>query len=180
MKKVLIIVGVIAIAFIGFYWYIGGFESLEVKKKRMGGYLVAGLNYTGPYHMVGPTMEKADSTLRSMGINCTKGFGIYYDNPETTPENQLRSYVGNVIESADAALIEEMQLQGLRVDSISEKESLVAEMTTRSTLSYMIGPMKAYPLLTEAIKANTCVPTMSYELYDVPAQKTYYVMQCDF
>lgn len=179
MKKILIVLAIIIVSLLTFYWYIGGFESLEVKKGAAGGYLVAGLNHTGAYHTVGTTMEKADSMLRSIGIECTKGFGIYYDNPEATPEEELRSYVGNIIENADQAQIENMKAAGLRVDSIANKNALIVEMKTRSNLSYMIGPMKAYPLLNEKVKSEGCTPSLAFEIYDVPAKKAFYIMHCE-
>lgn len=179
MKNILIILAIIIVSLLAFYWYIGGFASLEVKKSTAGGYLVAGLEFTGPYHKVGTTMEKADSTLRSLGIECTKGFGIYYDNPQETPKEELRSYVGNIIENADPAQIKKMETAGLRVDSIANKDALIVEMNIRSSLSYMIGPMKAYPLLNEKLKSEGCVPSLAFEIYDVPAKKAFYVMHCE-
>jgi len=179
MKKLLIALLVIIALGLGFYWYIGGFQTLEVKNKKMGGYLVAGLEFTGPYHKVGPAMMKADSILRATGVECTKGFGIYYDNPEEVEADKLRSFVGNIIENADSETIAKIKETGLRVDSIPEKNAIVVEMKTRNNLSYMTGPMKAYPLLHEKQKADNCTPSLAFEIYDVPAHMTYYVMHCE-
>ncbi|MBK8807104.1 MAG: GyrI-like domain-containing protein [Bacteroidales bacterium] len=178
MKKISIILSAIIALLLVLYWYIGGFESMNVKKQLYGGFIIAGLEFKGPYHLVTASMEQADSIARSLGVNSTRGFGVYYDNPETTPDTALRSFVGNIIEKDDYSKIEALKKAGLRIDSVPEVSSLVIEMKIRTKFAYMIGPMKAYPKLQKAIQDNSCIPQLTIEVYDIPAKRTYYVMQC--
>lgn len=177
MKTVLIIFAIlILLAGIGL-WLVGFFQKVEVVEREAGNYVVAGMEFTGPYHKVGPVMQNVDSLIRGLSIECEKGFGIYYDNPKTTPEDKLRSFVGNVIPESDSSRIAALLEAGLRVDSIQSAPSLVVELTTRNSMAYMVGPVKAYPALTKHLEIKGYKPLMSYEIYDMPAKKTLYVMQ---
>jgi hypothetical protein len=182
MKTVKIILAVLAsiviLVIAGMAW-MGFFASVIVTEKEMGGYQLAGLEITGEYSKVGCTMMKADSELKAMKIICTKGFGVYYDNPQVTPKEKCRSFVGDVLEKADSAQIALIKSKGLRVDSVSIKQSVVVELPIKNDMSYMIGAMKAYPALGKYISERKYSVTLSMELYDMPAKKAYYIMQFD-
>ena len=177
MKNVLIIIGILALIVLVFLWYAGFFNKIVVNEREEGGYVVAGEEFTGAYAKVGPTMNKVDSLIRELGVECTRGFGIYYDDPKVTPKEECRSYVGNVIEEKDFEHLESIKALGLKMDSIQKTCALVIEFPVRSVLSYMVGPMKAYPALTEYSQEKSMIPVLLFELYDVPDKKAYYIMQ---
>ena len=70
-----------------------------------------------------------------------------------------------------------MQSNGFRIDSVPIEQSSVVEFPIKSTMSYMIGPMKAYPALSKRMKEKGFIPTLSLEVYDLPNKKIHYIMQ---
>lgn len=179
LKIILIIIAALAVLIIGVMWWLGFFTKVEVMEKEVGGYILAGKDFTGSYSLVAPTMMKVDKDLRKMGIECTKGFGVYYDNPQVTPQEKCRSFVGNVLEAKDTLKIEEIVSKGFKVDTIDIKPSLVVEFPSPNKISYMIGPMIAYPALNKYMKEKGLKTSLSLEVYDVPAKKTLYIMQLE-
>lgn len=177
LKIILIALLILILLVVGLYWYVGGFYSVTIKKEIADGYFVAGKEFTGPYNKIMPTMNYVDSALRSKGINCTVGFGIYYDDPKVTPQENCRSFVGNVINKSDSTTLEVIKKLGLRSDSVANAPALIIEFPIRSSMSYMVGPMKVYPAFTKYLEENKLQGTFSMEVYDVPNKKILYIMQ---
>ncbi len=177
LKITLIVLAFIGIVTIGGLWFVGYFSKFEIKEQQTGGYLLVGMDFIGPYMNVGPTMNAVDSVLRKSGIECNKGFGIYYDDPKKTPNEKCRSFVGNILENADSATINEIRNLGLKIDTLTTRQSSVIEWKISNPLSYMIGPMKVYPSFTKYLKDKTFTPELFIEVYDVPAKKIMYIMQ---
>ncbi|MDD5571696.1 MAG: hypothetical protein PHD97_11165 [Bacteroidales bacterium] len=177
LKIISIVIAIIVLIAICFMWYIGFFTNVTITEKDAGGYKVAGLEITGSYSKVGPTATDVDKKLRAMGIQCTKGFGIYYDNPQVTPEEKCRSFVGNILEEKDYGKIEELKTKGLKVDSVPLAKALVIEFPIKNKFSYMVGPIKAYPAFTKYMNKKGIKSKLSLEVYDTPNKKTIFVMQ---
>lgn len=177
VKITLLVIAILAIIIVSVMAFLGFFDKIQIIEKEAGGYLVVGSEFKGPYMDTYQTMNKVDSTLRNAGIECTKGFGIYYDDPKEVDPKDCRSFVGNIVENADSAILSKIIQLNLKVDSIPLKSSAVVEFRIKSNASYMIGPMKVYPAFNEYIKNKGVSPTLFVEVYDVPAKKTYYIMQ---
>ena len=179
IKVTLVIISLILVFVVGFFWYMGYFQSVQVQEKKEGGFLMAGIEVVGPYSDAGRHIAKVDYKLRGLGINSTKGIGIYYDDPKTTPKDKYHSFVGNVINVTDTLLLEKIKLNGLKIDSITKKKALIIEFPIKNTLSYMIGPMKVYPIFTKYVLQNKIKPTLTFEIYDMDANMITFVMQYD-
>jgi len=179
LKIILLSIAILCvIVYAGMAW-MGFFTKIEAKEKPIGGYVLVGSEYIGDYSKSYCTMMKVDSELKAMGIICTKGFGIYYDNPQVTPKEKCRSLVGNVLETKDSAKIEELKSKGFKVEFVAEKQSLVIEYPIKNDMSYMVGAMKAYPLFNEYMTQKGIKPSLSLEIYDIPLKKIFYIMQFD-
>ena len=178
MKKTLIIIaGVVAALIVGvviFLGYMGMFGSLEVTKKEMGPYTVAYESFVGPYHETGPVFDRVNQQLEKAGIKAEIGLGIYYDNPSQVPADELRSDCGSVLPPETASNIEVLKTK-LKIKTIEKQPSLVIEFPIKNALSYMLGPMKAYPTLNEYTKQNNLEFAMTYEVYDMSNNMMYYV-----
>lgn len=172
---VIVISSLIALGFF-LLWYVGVFDKVDLEKRSSPSYLVAGYNFKGSYQQIGPIMGEVDSLLRLIGVNSTKGFGIYFNDPNTTPEAELESYVGNVIEGDSRNRIEEILSLGLQVDTIPAGTAWVASMAIRSQFSYMVGPIRAYPMLEEAVKEADDEVSLVYEIYDLDKKIIHYSM----
>jgi hypothetical protein len=177
MKTFLIVVVSLLVIALGFAWYMGLFTGVHPEDKMEGGYTVAGVEYTGPYSKAGKYIEEVELKLKGMNIACSKGFGIYYDDPKTTASDKCRSFVGNILEEKDMNRIAELISAGLKIDSIPKTQSVVGEFPLKSSLSYMVGSMKVYPVLAKYISENKYNVTRSIEVYDVQSEKIIFIMQ---
>jgi hypothetical protein len=177
MKTILAIIAAVIIIALGFAWYIGYFTAVKTEDTIEGGYTVAGIEYTGPYSKAGKYIEEVNEKLKKQNVTCSKGFGIYYDDPKTTPSEKCRSFVGSILEEKDFGKIPELKSAGLRIDTIPRISSVVATFPLKSTLSYMIGPMKVYPVLSKYISEQKYKVELSVEVYDMEAKKMTFIMQ---
>jgi len=170
---------IIVIVLLGFLttWWLGLYTNVAVIDKQSGSYILVGEQFVGDYAKVGETMMNVDKKLKAAGINCHKGFGIYYDNPKVTPREKCRSFLGDVLEDRYFPRIEEIKSLGLKVDTVRQKQALIAEFPMRSRLSYFIGPMKVYPVMQKFADQNHYKYSLAMELYDVPLKKIFYIMQ---
>lgn len=158
-------------------WYVGAFTTMNITEKTEGGFVVAGLEFTGPYAESGKIMADVEGKVKGLGITSTRGFGIYYDDPKVTPAEKCRSYVGAILEEKDKERIDELKAAGLRIDTLAESEAVVTFFPARTSWSYMIGPMKAYPALSKYMAEKNYELTLSLEIYDRSAGQIEYVMQ---
>jgi hypothetical protein len=177
LKILLTVILVMVIIFFAFSWWIGAFTTINLQDKQSDSYVIVGSDYVGDYSKVSETMMQVDKKLKDLGINCKRGFGIYYDNPKNTPKEKCRSFVGNIIEEKDFAKLAVIKDAGLKVDSVGEKNSLIIEFPFKNKLSYMVGPLKAYPALMKHADQNHYKASLIMEVYDMPQKMILYIMQ---
>jgi hypothetical protein len=164
MALILILVGYLA--------YLGMFNPLTVTMQEMGPYTIAYERYVGPYQNTGPIFDKVYKELTALGITTTNGIGIYYDNPQNTPSYKLRSDCGVIMAKKDLS-----KLKGnLKVQEIKKSLCVVTEFPIKNMLSYMIGPMKAYPALSGfANKGKLNFSGPMFEIYNMQKDVIMYV-----
>ncbi|EKD25155.1 MAG: hypothetical protein ACD_80C00113G0023 [uncultured bacterium (gcode 4)] len=175
-KNLLILIAVfIVLAFIN-RWYLGGFSKLEAKEQNMGPYTIAYTQFVGEYGKVWPSMTKVYEILSGAGIVSSTGAGIYYDNPVTVSWANLRSDVGAVIDPQDAKKL--TSNKDIKITTIRAGTKIVVEFPLRNIVSYMIGPMKVYPVITKYREEKWYTNTSPMiELYDNEAKKIYYIAE---
>ena len=174
LKNLWILVGLLIVLAIINRWYLGGFSSLEAKEQNMPEYAIAYTQFTGEYVKVWPSMTKVYEALSGAGIVSSTGVGIYYDDPAVVSWANLRSDVGAVIEPQDVAKL--ASYKDIQIKTIAAGNKIVVEFPLKNTVSYMIGPMKVYPVITKYMKERWYsheVPMT--ELYDMKAKKIYYI-----
>ena len=177
LKIIFITIGILVVLALISLWYVGFFTTIKIQEKEAGGYVVAGEEFTGSYMKVEPTMKRVDSILKTSGITCSKGFGIYYDNPKETPQEKCRSFVGNIIEDKDTSRIEAIKALGLKVENISKAQAMVIEFPIKGKFSYMVGPIKAYPVFHKNLKEKNYKMKLAMEVYDMPNKNILFIMQ---
>ena len=177
LKIILIIIIGLILIVLALAWNYGLFSSVAVVDRIEGGFKVVGLEYTGAYSKSGEFMAETDKKLSASGISCSKGFGIYYDNPKMVEAEKCRSYLGGIIEEKDYGKISDLVSKGFKVDSITTAPSAVVEFPLKGSLSYMIGAMKAYPAIDKFMKEKLYQPAQAIEIYSVQEGKIIYVFQ---
>jgi hypothetical protein len=127
-------------------WYLGVFTPISVEERTMGPYTLVYEEHIGSYNDVGFVFDKVYKNLLDDGIDTTLGMGLYYDDPKTTDESELRSEVGSLIDEVQAGVIDYAKYN---VKTIGIDEYVVVSMPFVNTLSYFIGVIRAYPVLTK-------------------------------
>jgi hypothetical protein len=159
-----------------FLWYVGIFDQLKLSKTEMPEYLVAGISIKGSYQQIGPSFERVDSLLAIHNVSSQIRFGVYYNDPANTPEAELESFVGCVLKAQDFTRLDAIETKEIKLDKIPAGEALSVEMDIRSDLSYMIGPIRAYPVLEAAAERDSLDIALVYELYKLDEEKAQYTM----
>lgn len=141
-----------------------------------GPYTIAYTEFVGDYSKVWPSMDKVYVALSWAGILSATGVGIYYDDPAVISGENLRSDVGAIVVGNEITKVP--QSNEIKIKNIGGKMSMVAEFPIKSAASYIAGVMKVYPALKKYMTEkgySSEVPVM--ELYDMVAQKIYYVIE---
>lgn len=171
------LIAVLLLASGAFFYYMGVFDNLSIREERKGPYTFAYAEHKGPYSGVGKTMDELDSKLRASGFNSRDGIGIYYNDPKTTPKEELRSDVGSIITDVDSYKIDENR-DKFNFKTLPVRDYVIAEFPIRNSLSYMFGPMKAYPAIKKYMEAKgLSFSNEGIEIYDMSAKKIYFLVR---
>ena len=174
--KVLVVgsLAVLVIAMIGIYAYYGGFHNIVPEIAKSGGETLVYEEVIGDYAQSGEVSDRVyQKLLDDYKITTTKGFGIYYDNPETTEKTKLRSDVGCILES-DFEKIDRLKT-AFEITEYPVDNYLKVEFPYKGTLSILLGIMKVYPVLNAYVSENGYegdAPVM--EIWDVPNKRIMY------
>lgn len=145
-----------------------------MKEQNMGPYTIAYTQFVGNYGKVWPSMTKVYEVLSGAGIVSATGVGIYYDDPAVISWAELRSDVWSIITKEDANKL--TNITGVQTKTLTAGNKMVVEFPLKNTISYMIGPMRVYPVITKYMQEKWYsheIPMV--ELYDMVAQKIYYI-----
>jgi DNA gyrase inhibitor GyrI len=118
-------------------YYFGIVQEIKINEQEVGPFKVVYETHIGDYSEVGVIQEKIYSSLVSDGINTTKSFGIYYDNPDNTDKDKLRSEIGVIIESGDYSKITGLKGK-YNVKDISKTKNVVIDFPYRNKFSIII------------------------------------------
>ena len=98
-------------------------------------------------------MTAVTKALSADNITSTQWIWIYYDNPDTTPADQLKSDVWAIIPESEIYKLNK-QSEDYKIKEIPTANSVVIEFTIRNTFSYMVWPIKVYPVLNKYLNEN--------------------------
>ena len=174
VKIVLIVLGTLLLMFFLAYGYYGGFYPVSTEIRRQGGEMLVYEKMTGDYAQSPKVSGRVyNRLLREYNINTTRGFGIYYDNPETTTEDRLKADVGCILES-DFEKLETLQTQ-FEIREYPKGDYLVADFPFKGTPSVIIGIMKVYPALNTYLEEHGYIPdTPVMEIWDLSKNMIHY------
>jgi effector-binding domain-containing protein len=174
MKKLLLVLLAIAVLIVAYLTYSGLFTSVEVTMKQMPGYRVMGIQHTGPYEKIGDAFERVHAIAHEHGVQVHM-IGVYFDNPNETPEAELRSLAGLVVSSEDSLML--ANVEGITALTIPSGSAAVSSFKTSGMVSMIIGAVKSYPALTEYVADKKVAEQVNF-VYEVYGEgHTDYVMQ---
>jgi len=182
MKKIIIaLVSVIAILLIaaGVILLSAGYtQNVTVTEKDLPAMEIVYEDFTGPYSKTGKVMDDLYQSLKKDGINPVQGIGLYFDNPENVPQDKLRSKVGSVIPAVSADQLS-MLKKKYKTLTVPAGKYLYSSFPKKNVFSYMVGPMKVYPVIGRYITEKAITPKAEYsiEIYDEPNSMIVYAMK---
>jgi DNA gyrase inhibitor GyrI len=173
LKTIGIIIVVIALAATGFMFYAGFFYPVKISEAQAGPFTLVYKKATGSYSKSYTVINEVYKSLATDNIKTAKCFGIYFDNPRTVPEQNLRYIAGCIIEgeyktgSAD---------KGIFVKNFAPAKCVTTEFPFKNKLNIFAGVMKVYPKLAEYSQQKAYPMNAVMEIYDNSNKKiTYYL-----
>lgn len=138
---------------------------------------VAGMHFAytlhiGDYTKSGKSMDKVYHTLREQGIETVTGFGLFYDNPGTTPKAELRSLAGCIVPDT----VQYEAAEGVKKSILPATDALVATFPYKSSFSIAMGALKVYTALAKYRKMHAIPEVPVMEIYDLPNGQIIYVV----
>jgi effector-binding domain-containing protein len=175
VKIVLIGVAVIALVVVGGLIYLGGLIKVTPKIEKCGGEAIVYKKVKGDYKQSGPVSDEVyEKLLNTYQIETFKGFGTYYDNPQETAKDDLRSIVGCILEEKDRKRVKELE-NDFEVGVLAEEEYITTTFPFKNKMSILVGVFKVYPALTKYCEENGYeVGTEVSEIWDMPNKTTIY------
>lgn len=165
--KIVLFIFVFILAFVILvYGYFGGFRKIDLQIVTAGGEILVYEKVSGAYNQAAQISDKVYyELLHNHGIETTKGFGIFYDNPKNVEQSKLRSEVGCIVENIDAATLEKLKAN-FQVKTLPQENYLVAEFPFKGFPSIIIGMLKVHPALEKYTAENNLPDSPIMEIYD--------------
>jgi len=128
--------------------------------------------HIGDYTKSGKSMDEIYHALLAQDINDVTGFGLFYDNPGTTPKDQLRSLTGCIVPDTENFA----HIQDMKTSVLPASTALVATFPYKSNFSIAMGALKVYTALAKYRKLNAIPEAPVMEIYDVKNGQIIYVV----
>ena len=174
MKKVLVIIVLLAFAAVTYLANEGLFSKVLVTEGEMPGFRVMGIEHRGPYEKIGPAFERVSAIAKEKGFE-PRMIGVYFDNPDMVAEDSLKSLAGMIVSVEDSLVL--ASLPELKPLIIPAGHAAISSFETDGMASMIIGAMKSYPRLTEYVAEKNRGEDVNF-VYEVYGEgQTQYVMQ---
>jgi hypothetical protein len=165
-----IALGIIFLLF--FAQYSGVFAKPEIQITEAGPIVAVCENHTGEYSETANILKKLSSKLWEDGIENNKNLAIFFDDPQTTDIQSLRSKVGRIVEPNQLHRLSWIR-RNYDVFSFDRQRAAVVTMPYRNALSLYAAVFKVYPMLRQyALEAgvpnNPIIEIHDTEIKDTP------------
>lgn len=190
LKKILIVLGVIVVIVVAALYMNGAFQKIDIQQGKEGPYRLMGIYHQGPYqdigkvfHQVGEACRKIgwkDSTTKKVTESDRLMFGVYFDDPETVPEDSLRSFAAVQIMSSEDSALFAAALPGASIVEIPNGSALICDQKTSGMMSMVIAAMRVYPAFGKFAEANPPKTPIShvFEIYH-PGRTRFVMLSAD-
>lgn len=159
------------------YGYWGGFSQVLVDQVPKGPYEVVYEVHRGSYANIFRPIERVEARLSNLGFGNLRGFGLYFYDPDKTPEKDLRSLGGAVLPWGQS-LPPEQQVR-FKSATLPKQEYLVAKHPLKGDASILIGLTRVYPVLEQARIERGLPEGPIIEIYDRQAGEILYLLATD-
>jgi hypothetical protein len=171
------------LVFVGMISYLTGILSpVKIEEKNSGEFYFLHKKMTGAYKNSKVGMDEIFNWTTEKGIKTTRGVGLYYDNPSTVAEADLRCNVGVIIEESDLTKLRALTDNPYHFDSWYDVPSVVVERKFKNPLMLITNIIKVYPKIGKYFAEN--YPSQSenseggaaVEIYDMANKKHTFIM----
>jgi hypothetical protein len=163
MRILLWIVGILIVAGLGFYAYMGGFHSVKIEQGTFGPIEFAYATHKGPYSDLSTSWTKFMTAWNEAKLKTCLTMGVYLDKPDTPPE-KLRSLIGCRIdgwtEEDKAAARAKFPTAAL-----PQGQALMSVFPFRNFLSFFLAPTRVYPEIARRMAEDKTEAVIGIELY---------------
>lgn len=173
--KLYVVLGLVA-GFVFLLIYFGIVGEIKITEQEVGPFKVAYKTHIGDYSEIGKIQDEIYYSLVADGINASRGFGVYYDNPQEVDKERLRSEGGVIIEKNDYSRISELKGK-YNIKDIPKFESVVATFPYRNKFSILIGIMRVYPKLNNYLVEQGYSSSPAMEIYDIENHQIVYLFE---
>lgn len=153
LKKVLLSIAALVVLLFAFLVYEGLFAKTNIVTAEEGGYLMMGLDHRGGYHKIGDVFEKVKAQVSQSGIANAKYAGVYFDDPDTVPEDSLKSFAAVIVTSTQDSL-KLASIEGFHAIQINRGKAMICDMESHGFVSQMLSIIKAYGAFGDYFTAN--------------------------
>ncbi|MBN1500625.1 MAG: hypothetical protein JW982_10735 [Spirochaetes bacterium] len=155
--------------------YFGMFTKVKFSEEMSGVFTIVYKPVKGDYRKSGAVMDDVFNFLKNqMKIETTKGFGYYFDDPQKTNKDELRSIAGCVVDKNINK--SEIEKAGYKTDFIENNQAYVTTFPYKSKLSVVFSLFKVYPALAVRMSADKKENLPVIEIYDIPEKKIRYII----
>ena len=128
--------------------------------------------HVGDYAKSAQSMDAVYRELQQQGVTDVTAFGLFYDNPQTTSRETLRSLTGCIIKNAS----DYEQIEHIKKSVLPASTSLVATFPYKSSFSIAIGAIKVYSALAKHRMQHGTPEVPVMEIYDMDNRQIIYVV----
>ncbi|KAJ3427762.1 hypothetical protein M0813_02348 [Anaeramoeba flamelloides] len=145
--------GIFAVTIFMFLRFLRVFEKLKILKSTHPTMHLIYECYTGKYQNVGKVQDKIYYDLKKLKMDCTKGFGIYYDNPKEVPDTKkCRALAGCILPKRYWKNIEALEKQGFNIVKVKPFKTIQSTWQADRPLSIQVNVLKKIPQFITACK----------------------------
>lgn len=138
---------------------LGVFKDVQILEGPHPGMILLYKDHVGPYHNIGDIIKSVEIWAKDAGIDCSKSFGQYLDNPQVVEHERLRSRGGCIVDSIPSNMPED-----LKTLAIPERHYYIAHFEG----SPFIGPYKVYnKVYSLANSQNQKISDAIIEIYEL-------------
>lgn len=154
---------IVVLLMAGLYGWLGGFAPVKPEKGHRAASDIYYMAYQGPYGSLGKVWAGFAAQIEEAGLPECDALGLYLDPPETPPE-ETRSVLACHMDRLTA---QERQVaaEKFAVFTLPRMEVLYADFPFRNDLSYIVGPVKVYPVLSASLEKSGITPPLTIEEY---------------
>jgi hypothetical protein len=168
LKIVTISIAALGVTIFITLWRAGAFADVHVEKGEQGGYLLIGADHKGSYQKIGSVFNEVKKIQEAFKMDSSMFVGVYFDDPGSVPEDQLKSFAAFVIPDSTAGNAIIKKHPHFHYLNIPKSRSYFTELKTNGMISMIIAAVKAYPKLGDAVRADRVSPDakgMAFEEY---------------